>query len=162
MNQPQDLYQIVQAGGNAKAFLLALHKRNTGGLSLSEIRQEIWEQQTQMIPTIPKSPPLSTGKLIAQILAPTLQGVYVDQDGRQCLKLIDVAAHTLELVDAAVERFRKLTGSYPVEIIPCPSRYVLLKFKDFAPNGASPIPYIRDFSFPIDYDILVRGGKVNG
>ncbi len=32
MNQPQDLYQEVIAGGDIKSFLLNLHRRNTGEL----------------------------------------------------------------------------------------------------------------------------------
>jgi hypothetical protein len=165
MNQPQDLYQIVKTGGNAKSFLMALYKRNTGALKLDEIKGEhrtdeidLADMPTRMMSAVPKSPdPLSTNELVAVILSPN--GLYIDQDGRQYLKLIDVSAHTLELVDVAVERFLKLTGRYPDEIIPCPSRYVLLKFKDFAPVGSNPIPYVRNFAFPIDYDVLVRGKR---
>lgn len=155
IQHPESLYQDFQAGGNVKAFLLDLYKRNTGGLKLDEIKQEIADMPTSHMPAIPKSPGLSTTKLVAAILTPS--PIYRDQEGRQCLKLVDVSAHTIDLVDKAVERFYKLTGGYPVEIIPCPSRYVLLRFKDFAPSGANPIPYIRDFVQPIDYDVLVRG-----
>lgn len=163
---PNALYRAVQAGGNAKAFLLALHKRNTGKLvnnteeiNLKDIKLEkhVADMPTMMMPSIPKSPDLSTNELVAVILTP--QGIYKDQEGRQCFKLIDVSAHTIDLVDRAVERFYKLTGGYPVEIITCPSRYVLLRFKDFCPSGGSPIPYVRDFVRPIDYDVLVRGRK---
>lgn len=153
MNTPQDLYRAVQSGVSAKAFLLDLYRRNTGGIPLDEIKREIWQQETQMIPAIPKSPPLTTEKLASTILP---KGIQIDQEGRYCLKVRDLGAHTLEIVDAAVERFKKLTGVYPDEIIPCPSRYVLLKFKDFAPMGAHPIPYSRNFVFPVDYDVLVR------
>ena len=33
---------------------------------------------------------------------------------------------------------------------------------NFWPDKEMPIPYSRDFVFPVDYDILVRGGKSHG
>ena len=157
IQHPESLYQSFQAGGDVKAFLLALHKRNTGGLKLDDIkREEIADMPTMMVPAIPKSPPYSTSKMIAAILAP---GIYRDEEGRHCFKLTDVGAHTLEVVERAAEQFRRLTGQYPAEIIPCPSRYRALRFKDFCPKGNTPIPYTSNFVFPVDYDVLVRSGK---
>ncbi len=158
MIQPQDLYRAVLHGGDAKAFLLNLYKRNTGELKLEEIRaEEIADMPTMMMPSIPKSPDLSTNELVAIILAP--KDIYIDAHGRQCLKIIDVSAHTLELVDLVVERFHRLTGVLPSEIVACPSRSVLLRNRFYFPRGQKPIPFVRDFSFPLDYDILARGKR---
>jgi hypothetical protein len=161
IQHPESLYRAVQRGEDVKSFLLDLHRRNTGPLKRIEqntegIRmQDIADMPTMMMPSIPKSPDLTTEKLIACILVPS--GMYVDQEGRMCLKLIDLEMHTIDLADLAVDRFRGLTGFYPDELVSCPSRYARLGNALYFPQGKSPIPFVRSFVFPVDYDILARG-----
>lgn len=86
--------------------------------------------------------------------------LYVDQERRQYLALSHLIADTLDLVTEAVRRFCKCTGHYPDEIVPCPSRYILLKYGYFCPVGGVLIPFSKDFVFPIDYDVIVRSRYV--
>lgn len=162
IQHPESLYRAVQRGEDVKSFLLALHRRNTGplrleqnteGIKMSE-EQDIADMPTQYMPAIPKRLP-TTEKIAACVIVPL--GMYIDQEGRMCLKLRDVSTHTMDLADMAVERFCKLTGFYPDEILACPSRYVLLRNDHYFPQGKSPIPFVRDFCFPIDYDVIARG-----
>jgi hypothetical protein len=156
MNQPQDLYQEVRAGGDIKSFLLNLHRRNTGELeALDPIMidtDKIVAMPTVLVPSI------APARSIAAILP---HQFYVDAERHQVLKLDDLMADTLDLVSEAVTRFRTETGAYPDEIIPCPSRFLLLQFGHFCPTIGVLIPFTRDFIFPIDYDVIVRG-RVHG
>src|SRR5579872_834531 len=150
MNQPQDLYQEVVAGGDIKSFLLNLYRRNTGELeALDPIKEtdKIAAMPTVLVPSVAPS------RSIATILPHQL---YVDQEGYQVLKLNHLTADTIDLVSEAVSRFRTETGYYPDEIIPCLSRYILLKFGHFCPCIGVLIPFSREFIFPIDYDVIVR------
>jgi len=150
--QPQDLYNEVRLGHDIKDFLLYLHGRNSGELMLRDT------DKVEAMPTLLMSaiPPHSA---IVTILPHQL---YTDGEGRQCLRLDDLMADTVDLVDEAVNRFYDLTGHYPDEIVPCPSRYILLKFGHFCPVGNVLIPFSKDFVFPIDYDIIVRRTKRYG
>lgn len=156
---PASLYHAAQRGEDIKSFLLSLHRRNTGplqntgGINMRE--EDIADMPTLYMPSITKSPPITTEKLVACMLVP--DGMHVDQEGRMCLKLIDLEMHTIDLADLAVERFCKLTGFYPDEIVACPSRYARLGNTLYFPQCKSPIPFTREFAYPIDYDILVRG-----
>lgn len=132
-------------------------EQNTEGISIREI-PDISEMPTMMLPAVPKSPPLTTEKLVACVLVPS--GMYVDEEGRMCLKIRDVAAHTIDLADDAVDRFHSLTGFYPDEIVACPSRYALLRHELYFPQSMKPIQFVRDWVFPVDYDIIARGRLV--
>lgn len=175
MNTPNALYRAVQAGGNVKEFLLAMHKRNTGkltndteGIDMRQVKFEKLEKQepdiadlpTRYMPSIPKSPPMDTSKLVAQILGAPGE-IYVDKKGRKCLKITGVMDHTIDLIDKAVKLFKEQTGTYPVEIVPCPSRYwkAANHRSSYFPVGSAPIPYTCDFGDIIDYDVLVRGAS---
>jgi hypothetical protein len=144
--QPQDLYYEVQMGADIKDFLFYLHAKNTGEVMLRDT------DKLEALPTLLMSaiPPHSA---IVTILPHQL---YLDWEGRQCLKLDDLLADTVDLVDEAVNRFYDCTGTYPDEIVLCPSRYILLQFGHFCPVGGILIPFVRDFVFPIDYDVIVR------
>jgi len=75
--------------------------------------------------------------------------VYQDGYGRYCLKIRDTGNHpTLALIIDAGERFRRIMGSYPDEVILRPARL----------NHVDPTDtkILREFVFPIDYDIIVR------
>jgi hypothetical protein len=148
MNHPQDLYAEVRAGGDIKSFLLNLHRRNTGELeALDPIVKDTDKMPTVLVPSIAPS------RSIATILP---HQSYIDAEGYQCLKLDHLTADTIDLVSEAVTRFRTETGYYPDEIVPCPSRYILLKFGHFCPCIGVLIPFSNDFVFPIDYDVIVR------
>lgn len=152
MNQPQDLYRGVKAGGNIKSYLLDLHRRNTGELPvLSNVDTEktVAISRTVAMPIVRSS-----------VVFTLPHRLYVDQERHQCLMLSHLIADTLDLVTEAVRRFCYCTGHYPDEIIPCPSRYILLKHGYFCPVGGVLIPFSRDFVFPIDYDVIVRSRYV--
>jgi hypothetical protein len=150
MNQPQDLYQEVRAGGDIKSFLLNLHRRNTGELEALDPPLKDTDKIAAM-PTV-LVPAIAPSRSIATILPHQL---YVDEDVWH-LKMDHLTADTIDLVSEAVTRFRRDTGYYPDEIIPCPSRYILLKFGHFCPCIGVLIPFSNDFVFPIDYDVVVR------
>lgn len=168
MNNPQDLYRSILHGGNAKAFLLALHRRNTGEILLKDIkaeeqrikeekeriRREKWASQgTMLIPAIIPTTPLADNIMIDDPF------FFVDEENRQCLKIVDVTAHTLDLIHEAVRIFYKATGVYPEKITPCPSRFGHLRMSHFYHPNGNRIPYIREFGSVIDYDILCRGKR---
>lgn len=129
-------------------------EQHTEGIRMRE-EQDIAELPTMMMSAVPKSPPITTEKLVSCILVP--EGMYVDDEGRMCLKMRDVSAHTIDLADEAVELFHAKTGFYPDEIMTCPSRSVLLKHELYFPQSKSPIQFVRDWEFPVDYDIIARG-----
>jgi hypothetical protein len=147
MNQPQDLYQEVIAGGDIKSFLLNLHRRNTGELPTLDlpITDKMEAMPTIALPSFHRS---------NASIAP--HRLYLDQYGRRCLRINGLIADTIDLASEAVHRFKNLTGQYPDEIIPCPSRFLLLRFGNFCPVSGILIPFSRDFVFPIDYDVIVR------
>jgi len=145
---PQDLFQEVRAGGDIKSFLLSLHRRNTGEL---EAIDPIDTDKLAAMPTV-LVPSIAPSRSIATILPHQL---YIDE-GAYHLKMDHLTADTIDLVSEAVTRFRRATGYYPDEIIPCPSRYILLKFGHFCPCIGVLIPFSRDFVFPVDYDVVVR------
>lgn len=153
MNQPQDLYREVRAGGEIKSCLLNIHRQNTGELPV--ISNNI---DTEKTVAMSRTVAMPTVKMSAVSTIP--QRLYVDQERRQCLALYHLTAETVDLVTEAVRRFCGHTGHYPDEIIPCPSRYILLKFGYFCPVGGVLIPFSRDFIFPIDYDVIVRSRYV--
>lgn len=150
MNQPQDLYQEVVAGGDIKSFLLNLHRRNTGELeALDPIVKDT--DKLAAMPTV-LVPAVAPSRSIVTILPHQLY----TENGYQVLKLDHLTVDTIDLVSEAVMRFRAETGCYPNEIVPCPSRFVLLKFGHFCPCIGVLIPFSNDFVFPIDYDVVVR------
>ena len=153
MNHPQDLYQEVRAGGDIKSFLLDLHRRNTGELPVIDTEKiEVINKRTELMPVVTTSalPTFSIASIIPHQF-------YADENGYQILKLDHLTVDTVDLVSEAVRRYRRATGRYPEEIILCPSRFILLKFGHFCPVNGVIIPFVRDFVFPIDYDVLVRG-----
>lgn len=152
MNQPQALYRGVRAGGNIKSYLLDLHRRNTGELP---VINNIDTEKTVAI-----SRTVAMSSIRSSVVSTLPHRLYVDQERRQYLALSHLTADTIDLVTEAVRRFRGHTGHYPDEIIPCPSRYILLKYGYFCPVGGVLIPFSRDFVFPIDYDIIVRSRYV--
>ena len=134
--------------------------RATGEIGGNTIHKAIIaNQKTMIMPSVPMSPPLDDEQLTDHILIPP--PLYIDQEGRACLKIIDLMSHTLELIDHAVKRFHDLTDHYPTEIIPCPSRYMALRFKRFYPLQGGSIAIVTDFGITIDYDVLVRGRYQN-
>lgn len=152
MNQPQDLYQEVKSGGNIKSFLLNLHQKNTGELpALGNIDTE---------KTVAMSRTVAMPIIRSSVVSTLPHRFYVDGQNRQCLALYHLMIDTLDLVTEAIRRFCGHTGHYPDEIIPCPSRYILLKHGYFCPVGGVLIPFSRDFVFPIDYDVIVRSRYV--
>lgn len=152
MSQPQDLYQEVKSGGNIKSYLLDLHRRNTGELP---VINNIDTEKTVAISRTVAMPVVKTS-----VVFTLPHRLYVDDQGRQCLRLDHLTINTLDLVTESVRRFCHSTGHYPDEIIPCPSRYILLKHGYFCPMGGVLIPFSRDFIFPIDYDVIVRSRYV--
>lgn len=124
-----------------------MHHRNTGEL---EALDPIDTEKLEAMPTLLLA---SSKPSIASILPHQL---YLDEEDRQCLKLDDLTADTVDLVEEAVTRFCRYTGYYPDEIVLCPSRYILLQFGQYCPIGGINIPFVRDFVFPIDYDVIVR------
>ena len=150
MSQPQDLYQEVRAGGDIKSFLLDLHRRNTGELPVIDTEKLEAVDEMAVLPTV-LTPAISKFSIVS-----TLPHQFYFEEGYQILKLDDLMADTIDLVSEAVRRFCRFTGYYPDEIILCPSRYVLLKFGHFCLTNGVLIPFSRDFTFPIDYDVLVR------
>ena len=152
MNQPQDLYRGVRAGGNIKSYLLDLHRRNTGELP---VLSNVDTEKTVAISRTVAMPVVKTS-----VVFTLPHRLYVDDQGRQCLRLDHLTISTLDLVTESVRRFCEYAGHYPDEIIPCPSRYILLKHGYFCPVGGVLIPFSRDFIFPIDYDVIVRSRYV--
>lgn len=130
---PQTLYRAYQACRDPKTFLLSLDR-------------DISDMPTLMMAAVS---PQSTEKL-----APCLP---TDQEGRCYVKIISLEALTIDLADLAVSCFLDATGVYPDELIACPSRMARLNTYYFFPKGHLPIPFTRDFMYPIDYDILARG-----
>lgn len=126
-------------------------EQNTEGIDLHDIAL----LPTIMMPSVPKSPPLDTEKLAACLLVP--DGMYLDEQGRMCLKVRDVETGTITLADEAVDAFRALTGFYPDELVVCPSRYVLLHHELYFSQALRPIQFVREWVFPIDYDVIARG-----
>jgi hypothetical protein len=153
MNHPQDLYQEVRAGGDIKSFLLALHRRNTGELPVLSPDTE----KIEAIERVDELPTVTTLAVPTFSIASIIPHRFYAENGYQVLKLDHLTVETIDLVSEAVRRYRRATGYYPEEIIPCPSRFVLLTFGHFSPTNGILIPFSRDFVFPIDYDVLVRG-----
>jgi hypothetical protein len=152
MNQPQDLYNEVRAGGNIKSYLLNLHRRNTGELPV------ISNVDTEKVASVSRTVAMPVVR--ASVSSTLPHRLYIDQERRQYLALSHLTADTIDLVTEAVKRFCGCTGHYPDEIVPCPSRYILLKYGYFCPVGGVLIPFSRDFIFPIDYDVVVRSRYV--
>jgi len=137
--EPQDLYHAVKAGRDAKSFLLEWHQQRSAE-----------RETTALLPTIclPKLPRKGGDAL------------FIDEQGRLCLKIADVEMPTLALADEAVERFRAETDNYPSEIVICPSRYSLATASSnnyYGRYGNVCIPYAQEFGSVIDYDVICRG-----
>lgn len=103
------------------------------------------------IPTI-MTPAVSPAGVTAKLHVP-----HVDREGRVYVKLINVEATTIDLADEAVGRFFERYGVYPDELVACPSRTARLNTYYLFPDGHLPIPFSRDFAYPVDYDIIARG-----
>jgi hypothetical protein len=152
--RPDALYKLSVHGGDTKAFLLALHKSNTErqikhteAISLKDIRMsDISDMPTMFIASVY---PRVTEKLI--------QCGPVDDHGRVYIKLINLEALTIDLADLAVDRFFERFKAYPDELVACPSRMARLNTYYFFPKDHLPIPFVRNFMYPIDYDLLARG-----
>jgi len=150
--RPELLYRVTVQGGDAKAFLLSLHKSNaerqvkhTEAINLREIRMsDISDMPTMFIPAV-----RTTEKLI--------QCGPIDDQGRVYIKLINLEALTIDLADLAVDRFFECFNTYPDELVACPSRMARLNTYYFFPKDRLPIPFVRNFMYPIDYDLLARG-----
>jgi len=150
--RPETLYKISIQGGDTKAFLLSLHKSNaerqikhTEAISLREIRaSDISDMPTMFIPVV-----RTTEKLI--------QCGPIDDHGRVYIKLINLESLTIDLADLAVDRFFERFNCYPDELVACPSRMARLNTYYFFPHGHMPIPFVREYAYPIDYDLLARG-----
>jgi hypothetical protein len=151
---PETLYKLSMHGGDTKAFLLSLHKSNaerqikhTEAISLKDIRMsDISNMPTMFIPAIS---PKITDKLI--------QCGPIDDRGRVYIKLINLEALTIDLADLAVDRFFERFNCYPDELVACPSRMARLNTYYFFPKDHLPIPFVREYAYPIDYDLLARG-----
>jgi hypothetical protein len=140
----QNLYRAIQGGGDIKEFLLERHRRNSGPLA-----GDISEMPT--VSTLAVFPS-ATAKLVR---LPRYR--HVDQQGRLFIKLVDIEASTIDLADEAVDRFFELTGVFPDELVACPSRTARLNTYYYFSADCLPIPFVRDFMYPVDYDILARG-----
>jgi hypothetical protein len=140
-------------------------RRRTGsldGIRMCEEEIKMWHQVTggmrklriadQKTNLVPIPPCKGEEWLNDQIKKP----LYTDSQGRVCLKMTDLVSHTIDIVDAGVQLFYELSGQYPTEIVLCPSRSYNLRNKLFYPKNLAPIPYVRDFAGPFDYDILLR------
>lgn len=155
---PQDLYHAVRQGWHPHQFLMYMHRVNTGGLLLSDIKREeekkkkeqrkvnLSNQKTTLIPLVKpalveKTPPL----------------FYQDEYGRMSLKLSDVYANTSDLVYEAVELFYSNTGAYPVDIILSPFRVPESRLSHYYHKNGMRIPYRYDTTHHVDYDVLCRG-----
>ena len=145
----QNLYKAIQRGGDVKALLLERYRRNTGPLAGCTQGADISDMPT--VSTFVVLPRV-TAKLVRLPLYR-----HVDYKGRIFIKLIDIEASTIDLADEAVDRFFELTGVYPDEIVACPSRTARLNTYYYFPVGRLPIPFVRDFAYPVDYDVLARG-----
>lgn len=159
---PQDLYHAVQQGWNTHQFLMYMHRVNTGGLLLSDIKYEeerkkkeqaeytrkinLYNQKTTLIPVVKtdpveKSPPL----------------FYQDEYGRMSLKLSDIYASTADLVEESVELFYNYTQAYPMDIVLSPFRVPESRLSHYYHKSGIRIPYRYETNHHVDYDVLCRG-----
>lgn len=155
---PQNLYR----SGHLWRKWRNEHPKNTEGIPqirrrTEDLQNDIPDLPTVLMTSVPVSPrDMGTGRLIARILGSN--SLYKDAQGRVCLRMVDVGIRTIDLVDAGVQQFYQMTGEYPTEIVPCPSRLYGLRNTQFyyPPRGGDPIPYVADFSLPVGYDVIFR------
>ena len=157
---PQDLYHAVQAGANPHDFLLFMYRKNSGELKLEEIKAEenkkkrqmneytrkinLWHQKTVLMPIV------SQEEIIRAAFS-------MDGFGRPCLKIVDMEATTLDLVEEAVELFHVWAEACPMDIILSPFRAPETHLRHFYHRCGSKIPYSYEIPADLDYDVKVRG-----
>jgi hypothetical protein len=162
MIQPNELYHAVRQGWNPHAFLMYMHRKNTGGLLLEDIRYEerkkkreqaeytrkinIHNQKTTLIPVAKPD-----------IIEKSLPFFWKDENGRMCLKVSDIYARTSDLVYEAVELFRQHTQAYPVDIVLSPFRVPESRLNHYYHKSGIRIPYKYETTHHVDYDIMCRG-----
>jgi hypothetical protein len=156
---PQNLYHAVQQGWNPHAFLLYMHRVNTGGLLLEDIKREeerkrkeqrkfnLANQRTTLIPVAKQLDPIEK--------APPF--FWQDECGRMCLKVSDIYASTADLIEEAVVLFHNYTQAYPVDIVLSPFRVPESRLSHYYHKSGIRIPYQYETTHHVDYDVLCRG-----
>lgn len=125
--------------------------QTTGSLRAADVFAEMPTQEIRAVRPVRLQRDLRTEPIKAYHALP------LDEVGRPYLQIVNDQEETWHLVWSAVERFRQVTGNYPVVICLSAFRYLTIgALKHFYPGDihANRIPY--DYQGP-GYDVLVRG-----
>jgi len=149
-----------EVGYKPGKYIRQWNRQNTGGLIMSDtikaIKVErknterlphIDEQPTLLeIPVVPKSPPRTTEKLIAQMFTSQVRDTL-------CFEMRDAQANTMDLMKAVVQICLKELKKYPFKIVLSTLRYLAM-YKDIEwINSQSGIKLVCADS-TADYDIM--------
>ncbi len=101
---------------------------------------DVADMHTMLMPAMPKSPPLVTDKMVAQVLTPQIDvqapiQMSEPQEEVLCFERKDSQKHTLQLIEEAVQECLRETGKYPYRIIIEPLRYLAMRTSIKDTNG---------------------------
>lgn len=144
------------------------HRQNSGELkmtdSISAIKVErnntdrlppIDEQPTIIeMPAIPKSPPMHTEKMIAQMLTPLPESrPHLKTREVLCFEMRDAQANTMDLIEEVVQVCIKELQKYPFKIAISPLRYLAMYRYIEEINRKSSIKLVCSDTI-VDYDVI--------
>lgn len=121
---------------------IQVKRKNTNKLRIDE------QPTIVEFPVIPKSPPLTTGKMNAQILQPTIKTREVLH-----FEMRDSQADTIQLVKAIMEVCLKEVNKYPFRVSLSPLRYLALYSYIEEINNNSSIKLVCA-DMMADYDVM--------